>query len=847
MLNPLPIDEVLPELLEAVRDRGVCVLKAPAGAGKTTRVPPALLDHGFVPRGQLLLLEPRRMAARSAARRIAQERGVSVGHEVGYQVRFDDSTSRDTRLIAMTEGILIRRLQDDPLLEEVEAIVFDEFHERHLDTDLALAMVTRVREARPDLKVVVMSATLAPEPIAAYLDNAPIVVSQGREYPVRIDFRRRSDRRPWPEQIAEAIEQAVSHTQGDLLAFLPGVGEIRRAASLLEPLARRGEAIIMPLYGDLPPEEQDRVLASQPRRKIVLATNVAESSITIEGIQGVIDSGVARILRFDADIGLDRLEVEPISKASADQRAGRAGRTGPGFCWRLWEEAAHRARPENDTPEVQRVDLSGAVLQLRCWGETDLQAFPWFEPPDAAALDQAQRLLQRLGALTSEGRPTDLGRRMARFPLPPRLARLLVAAYDRGVAERGILLAALLSERDPFRASQRDDSGGNRSFRGPITSQSRSRSDVLDRLAALEAHESGSREGLAGTLSGGALGAIRRSTEQLARLMDRECGTSVDDVLDPDEADEAILRALLDSYPDRLAKRRDPQGPRGLMIGGRGVKLAPSSSVIDAPFFLCIDVDARSGASETLVRLASAVEPEWLDPKRFENRTECFFHPTRHEMQARRKLLWDDLLIDEKPVPLPFDLAQAEQLAAAAKRIWQGPLPKGNEELEAWLTRVRCLAMWCPELQLPTFDDKQLEELLISFGSTFRSLDELRSAPWRETLESRLTPTQRSSLEREAPERIQVPGGPKLKLTYELGRPPILAAKIQDLFGWTTTPRVGGGRIPVLLHLLAPNGRPQQVTDDLASFWANTYAVVRKELRGRYPKHRWPEDPLSGI
>jgi len=845
MLPELPIDDVIGQVIDAVRGAGVVVVQAPPGAGKTTRIPPALLDEAVERSEGVLVLEPRRMAARSAARRIASERGGSVGDEVGYTVRFDDATSCRTRLVVMTEGILIRRLQDDPLLDGIGAIVFDEFHERHLDTDLALAMATRVRQARPELKLVVMSATLDPAPIARYLGDAPIVVSQGRQYPVTIDYLRRADRRPCAELVAEAVEPMLARTPGDLLCFLPGVGEIRQAERLLGDVARRHDLAIMPLFGDLSPEDQDRVLAPSPRRKVVLATNVAESSVTIDGVTGVIDSGVARVLRFDPQVGLDRLEIEPISQASCEQRTGRAGRTAPGHCRRLWEEGSHRHRAERETPELRRIDLSGAVLQLRCWGESDLSTFPWFEPPDVEAIQSAERLLQRLGALDELGDPTELGRVMVRFPVAPRLARLLLAGIDRGVPERAALLAAMLSERDPFRRSEPSRSGppsGPR--RGAVpTALQRSFSDVLDRLAALEAFLEGRPIDGPWRLDGGAVFPVRRAFEQLLRLVHREMPEEAAGFATGDEADEGVLRALLDAYPDRLVKRRDVGSDKGLMVGGRGVRFGPASAVLDPMLLLAIDVDGAG--SEALVRQASGILPEWLDPRRMSRRTECFLHPTRNEVQARSRLYWDDLVIDERPTELPGDEAQAALLAEGARRAWQGALPKEDEGLRQWLARVRCLAAWRPELQLPDWSDERLMQVLKNLSYGRRSVAELASANWRAALEGELDHHQRRAIETEAPERIEVPSGAKLKVTYEVGRPPVLAARIQELFGWRETPRVAGGRVPILLHLLAPNGRPQQVTDDLASFWKNTYSVVRKELRGRYPKHKWPEDPTT--
>lgn len=857
-LPPLPIDDVLPALVDALRTHPAAVLRAPAGAGKTTRVPPALLDAGLATNGRIVMLAPRRIAARTAARRIAQERGAQVGGLVGYQVRFDERVSAATRIVAVTDGILLRRLQDDPFLEGIAAVLFDEFHERRLDSDLALGMVRRVQQTvRPDLKIVVMSATLAAEPIAAYLSGCPIVESVGRLFPVEIEYAPLADRRKLAQQAAAAVERILGRATGDLLVFLPGVGEIRGTARELEPLAKTHDLAVMPLYGDLPPEEQDRVLAPCPQRKVVLATNVAETSITIEGITAVIDLGLARVMRFDPHVGLDRLELTPISKASADQRAGRAGRTQPGTCLRLWDETSHRHRPDFEQPEIARVDLSGPVLQLLAWGETDVAAFPWFEPPPPAAIEHALDLLRRLGAI-DDGVVTELGRVMVRLPVQPRLARLIVEGHRLGHPERVALVAALLSERDPFFRSDRSQPQGRGS--GPTTAAHTSRSDVIDRLAAFEEYvQHGQKESHLGSINVGAAHSIQRVCEQLVRTLRQELGPipachgrvgRAEGESTPhgsqsrgthSSSDETIMRALLAAYPDRLAKRRDAGSTKGLMVGGRGVRLDPRSTVLDSPLFLCVDVDA--GETDALVRQASAVERDWLPAERLRTADELFFHPTQKQVVARRRVYFDDLLLDESPTSVP-DSDEAARLLFDAARVQWDQVFAGDSAAE-FVTRVRCLAAWMPDLSLPALDRAQLDEVLRDLCRGRRSFAELRQAPWLAALQGRLDYRQLRTVDAEAPERIEVPSGNRIRLTYEEGRPPVLAVRIQEIFGLRQTPRVAGGRVKVLMHLLAPNMRPQQVTDDLESFWASTYAVVRKELRRRYPRHAWPDDPLT--
>jgi ATP-dependent helicase HrpB len=449
----LPIDAVLPQIVAALREGNAAVLRAPTGAGKTTRVPPTLLDAGIAGRGQIVLLQPRRLAARAAAWRMAEERGTPLGGEIGYQVRFERKAGRETRVLVMTEGLFVRRLEADPLLEDVAAVLFDELHERSLDADLALAIVRRLQiEVRPDLKLLVMSATLDPAPIARFLGDCPRIEASGRLHPVAISYLRHDDRSPIHVQVAGGVRQIASQTAGAVLAFLPGVGEIWRTARELEAFAAENDLALLELYGDLPLDDQQAVLRPAGRRKIVLATNVAETSVTIEGITGVVDSGLARINRLDPALGINRLEVSRISRASADQRAGRAGRTAPGVCLRLWTEASQRALADHELPEIARVDLKGAVLHLLSWGESNVAAFPWFEPPAAERIDQAMELLRRLGAIEPVGatRLTEIGRRMARLPAEPRIGRLLCEAANVGHARRLAHVAALRSVRDPF-------------------------------------------------------------------------------------------------------------------------------------------------------------------------------------------------------------------------------------------------------------------------------------------------------------------------------------------------------------------------------------------------------------
>lgn len=850
-LAPLPIDSVLPELISALRAQANAILRAPTGAGKTTRVPPGLLAAGIagLAAGQsIVMTEPRRVAARAAARRIAEEQGWVLGREVGYQVRFERKATRETRILVVTEGILVQRLQVDPFLDGVGVVIFDEIHERTLAADLALAMARRVqREVRPDLALVAMSATFDPGPLAEFLGGAPTIDSPGRLHPIEIRYLEGPDLRTEPREIAtrvaSAVERALAEAPGGggVLAFLPGVGEIRRAAEILGPAAAARDCALLPLYGELPAEAQDAAISPGAKRKIVLATNVAETSVTVSGVSAVVDCGLARILRYEPASGLDRLELARIGRASAAQRSGRAGREGPGIAYRLWPEREQAARPERERPEISRVDLAGPALQLLAWGETDLAGFGWFEPPDPAALDRGLDLLARLGAIEGVGL-SPLGRAMAEIPVHPRLARLLIEGRNRGVGREAALVAALLGERDPFRRSAPAAAAGGRR-----TAVHVSRSDLLDRLDALEVFErSGGRQTAspAGELAAGAARFVLQAADQLERSVVRAPGGKA-----ATDRDGALLAAIAAAYPDRIARRREPGSPRAVMVGGRGVRLGEESSVSLAELFVCIDLDGGSGggggaSGEARVRIASAVEPGDLPRERLNDEVEVAFDPDRERVVAHRRTRFDDLVLSEREVPPPPEEA-ALVLAEAAGRDLGRALALDEPEIAGFLSRWRWLRTAMPELDFPPAGDEEIRALLPEIARGRRSFADLRKAPLRDLLSGALSYAQIQALAREAPERIEVPSGSQIRLDYpaEGEEPPVLAVRIQELFGLDQTPRVAAGRVPVLLHLLAPNYRPQQVTRDLASFWANTYPQVKKELQGRYPKHAWPDDP----
>lgn len=829
----LPIDDVLPELVAHLRGHASVVLRAPTGAGKTTRVGPAVGRQGLAGDKRVLVLQPRRVAARATAARIAAENGWTLGGEVGYQVRFEDRISERTRIAIVTEGVLLRRLHDDPFLQDVGVVIFDEFHERNLHSDLALGMVRQIQQTvRPDLKIVVMSATLALEPVAAYLDGCPTVECAGRVHPVELSYLAPSGRERPEDLVVRGVRQVMERTGGDVLVFLPGLREIRHTKRVLDEAAQRAGCVLLELYGDLPLERQAAVLEPGPQRRIVLATNVAETSLTVPGVTAVVDSGWARTLRFDPRVGLDRLELTPISQAAAEQRAGRAGRTQAGVCLRLWDQRSQRARPLFEEPEIRRVDLAAAVLQLLCWIEPDIDSFPWFERPRPEALQRAQELLRQLDAADERG-VTKLGRRLVRLPVHPRLGRLLVEAAQRGCVARGALAAALLSERSPF--GRGSEAGMRR--RDP---DYHSHSDLLDQVAALEEFEAADRQDSAW---GPILRPAARMVFQVRDQLVRQMGSRRQRTGGTDDVDEALLRSLLAAFPDRLAKRREPGSRRGVMVGGRGVRLADESRVLDGELFLCVDVDGAG--AEAWVRKASLVERGWLPKNRLREATEVEFDPVGERVMARRRRYWEDLLLEETTAGIPDADDAARLLAQAAREHWNRVFPHDNAAFVGLVARARWLREQWPDVDLPAVDEAALQELLPALCQGRRSFAELRAAPWLAALRGLFRFDQLQTLDREAPERLEVPSGRSLSLSYEPGKPPVLAVRIQEVFGWSETPRIAGGRVAVLLHLLAPNMRPQQVTDDLRSFWNNGYPVIRKELRRRYPKHAWPEDPWS--
>ncbi|HEV2294340.1 MAG TPA: ATP-dependent helicase HrpB [Tepidisphaeraceae bacterium] len=859
---PLPIDAVLPEVVAALKIARALVLVAPPGAGKTTRVPPAVLKAGLLSNAahpNLVMLQPRRVAARASAQRIAEEQGWDLGREVGYHVRFDKRLSNDTRLRVLTEGILSRQLLSDPFLDGIGCVILDEFHERSLHTDLAIAMLREVQQTvREDLILIVMSATLEAEPVSHFLGDCPIVRSQGRLFPIEQAYLQPAPA-PLPDQVADIVRRTISgdlrshDTDGDVLVFLPGAEEIRRTGQQLDSLAHDEDLLVVPLHGSIPFEEQKRALRPADRRKVILATNIAETSLTIEGVRTVIDAGRARVAGYDPQRGLDRLELKWISKASAAQRAGRAGRTAPGRCVRMWTERHHHSLEEYELPEVKRVDLAGTVLALHAWGADDPRKFGWYEAPPEEMLAGAERLLAMLGALSREaaGKITPLGRRILSLPTHPRLARLLIAAADAGIVGDGAAIAALLSEKDIAST----DNSIPPWARGPSVLGS---SDLLLRVDLLaELERSGFRDARDRGVDHMAARQVIRSRDELLRIA-RRAG----EVRRPAEhaASEAeLLKLPLLAYPDRVARRRDSNPAAGVMVGGVGVKLAAESVVRQGELFLALDArsDARSVTREALVRVASRIEMVWLEelfPQSLRRERGAAFDAQRQRVVGQARTYYHDLLLRD-------ELTREIDPAAAAAALYQALLPRldelicGEEQLVALYKRVEMLERVLPRhlwpLNTPTRGLPPPPELLRDACTSATSVGDVKAQLFH-TATANLTYEARQLLNDQAPEALTVPTGNRLKLDWSAAsveplRGPVLAVRLQEVFGWIDTPRVMGGAVPVVMHLLGPNYRPVQVTQDLRSFWTTTYFQVRKDLKARYPKHAWPEDPLAAI
>jgi ATP-dependent helicase HrpB len=822
----LPVRAVAGQVLESVRACGRLVLTAETGSGKTTQVPQILLEGGV--EGQVLVLEPRRLAARMVARRVATEMGTRPGERVGWRTRFDAAWSAATRIGFVTEGVFLRMLVDDPQLRGVGAVVVDEFHERSLQGDLAVAGVCRLQARRPDLKLLIMSATLDADRLAERL-GARRVHAAGRQHPVTV--RHSTPGRDVCETAALQAARLAEEMGGDVLVFMPGAREIERTLAAARQLGLDRDLVWRRLHGSMPPAEQDLVLEPAARPRVVVATNVAQTSVTVPGVRGVVDAGTARVHRADPRRGLDALRLEPISRAAADQRAGRAGRVAPGVCVRLWSEQDHARRAEFDQPEIARVELSDAALQVAaCTGS--VHDFPWLDPPEPHAWTRAVETLQRLGAVDARGAITEAGAAMARVPAAPRLAAALRAAAAGGCLVRASRWVAVAMERDFVR-------GGDRGAmlacleHGDEPGDLVVRERILQRLAegrslprGLQIVEEAAREAL-------------RASDRLARALPRSGGDTAG------VSTERVALAMLHGFADGVAWRPDPQRPHLLAAGRRKAVLDRDSVVHAGGFVLCLQADENPADPDTqILSMAEPLLESWVRaalPDAFEVVERLAWNPPSRAVERLEEVLFAGVPVDRTARPPRLqDHPEAERLLAERVREGEVILRGWDESVTQWIERVRCVAGWFPEQRLLTYEADDLELIRLELCSGLHRASQVEDLPCLEAVRGVLDPVSRAFVERMAPAHLALPEGPRpMRLHYEVGKPPRGAARIQHLYGLERTPTVAGGRVPVTLEILGPNMRPLQVTSDLANFWKTLYPSLRNELRRRYPRHAW--------
>jgi ATP-dependent helicase HrpB len=842
--SELPICEIEQQLLDSLTTHRRLVLTAPTGSGKSTQVPQMLLDSGLLRAGQVTILQPRRLPTRMLAAWVARTRGVKLGAEVGYQMRLDNVTSAATRICYLTEGVLLRRMLADRDLAAISAIVFDEFHERHLFGDITLARALQIQAtSRPDLIILVMSATLDVAALQNYLQPCPLLSSAGRTYQVTLEYLAKPAREipVWELAVRELQGLLRAHPQGDALVFMPGAYEITRTVRAARD-ALGPQFLIFPLHGELPPAEQDAAIARYDRRKIIVATNVAETSLTIDGVRLVIDSGLARVLRYDPYRGINTLLIEKISRAAADQRAGRAGRTAPGHCLRLWTAHEQNARPAQEIPEVKRLDLSEVILTLKASGVNDLTTFPWLETPDLRALKRAETLLADLGAIEDIARDiTALGRRMIAFPVHPRYARMLLAAHEYDCVRPVALIAALTQARDLLvrrPAEQIDERRGD--LFGDETES--------DFLVLMRAWRYAQRNGYDDELCRG-MGIHAQAARQIGVLFEQFLSIAAAEGFDIREkpvAPEAVQRCVLLGFSDRVAKRLNPGSLRCELIHGRRGVLV-RDSVVKAPLFVVSEArEVESGAVKdrtlnVLLTLATVIKEEWLRelfPDDFTESRNVLYDPAQRRVIARDEVRFRDLVIREK---LSDKSPGDEAAAILAREVTAGrcQLEYWNEAVEQWILRVNRLREWMPQLELPAITEPDRFSILEHICHGAASYNEVKIRPVLPLVRSWLSRAHQKWIDEYAPERIQLPGGRTVKVVYSADGPPTIAARIQDLYGIKSALWIASRRVALRIEVLAPSNRPVQVTENLSAFWSETYPKLKQELRRRYPKHEW--------
>jgi ATP-dependent helicase HrpB len=840
----LPIFEIEQPLLDMLTMQKRLVLTAPTGSGKSTQVPQMLLDGGLLGNGRVTILQPRRLATRMLAAWVAQARDVKLGGEVGFQMRLDNVTSAATRICYVTEGVLLRQMLADPGLRGVSALVFDEFHERHLYGDITLARALQIQKStRPDLIIIVMSATLDVAAVEKYLQPCALLSSEGRTYPVTMEYLAKpaGDAPVWDSAVKELQRLVREQPQGDALIFMPGAYEITRTVQAVRD-ALGAQFVVFPLHGELTPKDQDAAVVKYDRRKIVVATNVAETSLTIDGVRLVIDSGLARIPRYDPYRGINTLLVEKISRAAADQRAGRAGRTAPGHCLRLWTTHEHNARATQELPEVKRLDLAEVILTLKASGVDDVRAFRWLEAPDARALERAETLLADLGAVDdTTGAITALGRRMLAFPAHPRYARMLLAAQDCGCVRPIALIAALTQGRDLLarRQGTHADDGRDELFDGE------SESDFFVLMRPWQyAEQSGYQMDRCRRL-----GINTQAARQVAPLFEQFLRIAAEEGLDIGDKPmdrAAVQRCLLVAFPDHLAQRLDAGSQRCELVHGRRGTLA-RESVVKAPLFVVAEVREveRGGGRErnlnVVLNLATAVKEEWLRemfPQGFTEVRAVNYDPALKRVIARTERRFRDLVLEEGAADNP---PVDEVAAILAREVAAGRLvlKKWDESVEQWILRVNCLREWMPELELPAIAEEDRTVMIEHLCHGAFSYNEIKDRPVLPVVKSWLSRQQQAWIEEYTPERIQLPKGRMVKVVYSSDAAPTIAARIQDLYGIKDALWIANRRVRVRIQVLAPSNRPVQITENLADFWRDTYPELKRQLQRKYPKHEW--------